>query len=259
MSDPSVDDLTAASDLVFRGSVRQVGATSLAEVRPSDLTAVVRVDEVILPEDPLPGLVGSDVTVALASPQGVDEGSRFVFFVRSWLFGSGIAVREVGRTPEPQGAGAAMAAPARDALARLADSDLRRRIGASEVVVLGRVADVGPSREYLAASAANPGPVSEHDPQWQEATVIVESTVKGETADRVSVLFPGSLDVHWRAAPRLAPGEEALLVLHREPVPGVVAAARADVYAVVDRLDRLDPGRLDQVRSLTDEPGAGRP
>lgn len=248
MSQESIDELFDQADIVFRGTVRQVGASTMDEVPGSDDTAVVVVDEVLHARAESSGLAGSAVTVVLA--EGVRAGQHLVFFAVAWLFGSGIAVREVGRAPVGR------ASEARAMVRRVADDkarrDLRRHIDDSDLVIAGRVALVRPS-----AAAAVPGrsrPVTEHDPQWQEAVVEVESVVRGEVhGPQVTILFPGTMDVMWRDVPKHRPGEEGVWLLHGGPVPTAVAETVPDVYAVVHEDDFQPSDRLDEIRRVAAE------
>jgi hypothetical protein len=130
---------------------------------------------------------------------------------------------------------------------------MRRRIEAADVVIAGRVTTVRPSEQTAeTALAEQPSrPISEHDPQWWEAVIDVESVVKGELEPAPTVvLFPGSMDVLWHAVPKFRPGQEGVWFLHRQQVPPVVDAVFQRVFTVLDRDDYQEKDRLDDVKRL---------
>ncbi|HKV99013.1 MAG TPA: hypothetical protein VJN96_04275 [Vicinamibacterales bacterium] len=93
---------------------------------------------------------------------------------------------------------------------------MNARFAAADVVVSGRV-----GRVRAAAPRAPrrnlPGPITEHDPQWQEAVVEVTAVRKGRRVPRsVRVRFPASTDVAWARAPKLHAGQQGTFLLKRE-------------------------------------------
>lgn len=253
MADASVTDLFDRADVVFRGTVRRVAASTMPEVPASEKTAVVKVEEVIDAPVSFPGLVGSDITVALAEP--VEKGQQFIFLANTWLFGSSIAVQEVGRTSaeEPE-ARSAVVGEISEAARSGARSAVRRRMDEADAVIAGRVTLVRPSQAAASAAARESRPVTEHDPQWQEAVVEVESVVRGAVrAQQVTILFPGSMDVMWRDAPKHRPGERGVWFLHQDPVPAAVAEVVPQVFAVVDKHDFQSRDRLEEIREVAQE------
>jgi hypothetical protein len=104
--------------------------------------------------------------------------------------------------------------------------EVEERVASADTVVVGRVAAVRlPASELppratrgAAAALASPprGPISEHDPQWREAVIRVERVAKGRSAGKeVVVRFPASDDVRWFRAPKFAPGDQGVFILHR--------------------------------------------
>ncbi len=120
----------------------------------------------------------------------------------------------------------------------VSDQDLQKRIAGAELVIVGKVSEVRPMSE-----ARRPRSMSEHDPQWQESVVEVESVLKGSSAEkRVVILFPGSMDVAWFGVPKSKVGQEGIWIVRRD--------RETKAYAVVDPLDFLPRDQLDRVRKL---------
>jgi hypothetical protein len=249
VAEESVDALFDQADLVFRGTVRQAGASTMTEVPATDRTAVVSVDEVLHAPTSLPGLEGSDITVALTEAEELAPGAQFLFFANAWLFGSSIAVQEVGRVAADQpGVAARAAAGVGDRARNTTRRELRRHVEDADIVITGQVAMVRPSPSAAARAREEGQPITEHDPQWQEAIVEVESVERGELgAKQVTVLFPASMDVMWRDAPKHRPGERGVWLLHREEVPRGVSEAVPDAFAVVHGDDFYGADRLDEI------------
>src|SRR5256885_6762023 len=103
------------SDIIFIGTVTQVGAVAVPEVPPSDRTVVVRVDQVLEKPAPVALTAGDSVTVETARAGSLKAGIQATFYTTGWIFGRGVAVREVGHEP---GQSPVVAAGAREAVAR---------------------------------------------------------------------------------------------------------------------------------------------
>lgn len=242
------------ADLVFVGTVTGVAATSMPGVRVSQRTLTVRIDGVL---DKLPVVrlgAGDTVTVEALSPSGLPVGTQATFYTRAWLYGRRVAVEEIGHETIRARLSPAALGPLRDSVLQarrqVSDSALRERVRAADMVVVGRVETVQP-----ASLAAQPGRrrVTEHDPAWQEAVIVVETMIKGAApaSQRVVVRFPGSLDVAWRTKPRFAVGQEGTFLLRRDRLSGsptaMLAGRQVTAYTaptMQDVLTRQDAARV---------------
>src|SRR2546428_474741 len=88
--------LVKQSDIIFIGTVTQVGAVAVPEVPASDRTIVVRVDQVLEKPAAVALSTGDSVTVQAARPGSLKPGTQATFYTTGWMFGRGVAVREVG-------------------------------------------------------------------------------------------------------------------------------------------------------------------
>ena len=246
------------ADLIFVGTVAAIGAASMAGVPVSQRTLSVAVDAVLEKSAAVRLGAGDTVTVEAAALGALAVGKQATFYTRTWLFGRGIAVQEVGHETMAARRSAAALVLLQDSVSRVrrqvSDSTLQARIRASDMIVVGRVETIRP-----ATLAAMPGVrrrVTEHDPVWQEAVLVVETMIKGAApADqRVVVRFPGSLDVAWRTMPRFAVGQEGTFLLRRDRVSGtptaMVAGQQVTAYAALSTQDVLTKQDAARVQAL---------
>lgn len=246
------------ADLIFVGTVTAIGAASMAGVPVSQRTLSVGVDAVLEKPAAVRLEPGDTVTVEAAALGTLVVGKQATFYTRAWLFGRGIAAQEVGHETMAARRSAAALVLLRDSVSRVrrqvSDSTLQARIRAADLIVVGRVETIRP-----AALAAMPGVrrrVTEHDPVWQEAVLVVETMIKGAApADqRVVVRFPGSLDVAWRTMPRYAVGQEGTFLLRRDRVSGtptaMVAGRQVTAYAALSTQDVLTKQDAARVQAL---------
>ncbi|MBV9831348.1 MAG: hypothetical protein JOZ82_07105, partial [Marmoricola sp.] len=136
-----------------------------------------------------------------------------------------------------------------DALASQRDVRLNERLAAASAVVVGTVSN---TRRSVAAAATSGGTayISEHDPEWSEAVVAVDSVIKGAAADSVVIVYPGSIDVAWFRAPKFHAGQRGVFLLHGQGVPGAAAAEYDNVYTALDVPDVLPIEDHPRVRAL---------
>jgi len=147
--------LVKQSDIIFIGTVTQVGAVAVPEVPASARTVVVRVDQVLQKPIAVALTKGDSVTVETVRAGSLKPGTQATFYTTGWIFGRGVAVREVGHEPgrspvvlEDQQEGVAKARR------EMHDADLKARIETAAMVVAGRVEQVRPAE--LATAPALP-------------------------------------------------------------------------------------------------------
>jgi hypothetical protein len=248
-----------AAEFVFVGAVQRVGASDIPTIPASDATAVVAVEEVLHAPDALVGFGGQEVTVRLAAPGSVSEGQRATFFTTVLAFADGLGLAELEHHPAEEEVGA-LAGRVTDARASATEQRMQDHVARADVIVSGRVADVRPPSAASVLASGTEAPVSEHDPQWMEAVLAVDSVVKGtQPAGETVVLFPASTDVAWARAPKFQVGHEGVYLLHsQEPTPELSPRLRAGGPAVFMALDPLDvrpSEEIDHVRQLSARTG----
>jgi hypothetical protein len=208
----SPEELIRSAQFVFRGTIQEVGASNLDIVQADSSTAVVRVDEVLKGTPSLGDFTGREITVKLAQSNAATLGEQAVFFTKSWLYGETLAVVEVGRL---HGDAALLRSQVATAMRHVADEELKGRLAGAALIVAGRVVDTHP-----AVVVGEIGEGSEHDPQWWEAVVQVDTVFKGKPAEqRVTFLYPTSQDVMWFEAPKPVVGSDGIWLLYRDQLP----------------------------------------
>ncbi len=249
--------LAKQSSIVFSGTVSQLGAVSFAGVPQSPQTIVVRVDSVLKKPPAVSLKKGDNVTVELKDPSAFQQGTQATFYTEGWIFGSGVAVKELGHDFNPGGASAAGAARGETALGytqeQISDQELRDRLNSADFVVIGRVTDV---HRWTVPKSATPHRVSEHDPDWHEAVVEVQSVLKGGQVkgNKVVVRFPGRNDVAWVHSPKFEKNQQGIFCLNRDQTSGVptekVGGRQVTVYTCLGHGDSLPLSDAPRVRSL---------
>ncbi len=234
------------SSFVFQGTARRSAASGIRSIPASDSTAIVTVTAVYHAPGSLGDFTGRDVTVLLQSP--LRAGTAAVFVAEVVLYGETILVRELSRTSAvaPKDS-AGLRAAVNAALARQAVELLRGRLATAQLVVAGRVAAVRAAPGRLAQARG-----SEHDPDWREALIAVDTPLKGSApGDSVVVLFPNSQDVMWDRAPKFREGQDGVWLLRTR---GLEDLGIEQYLTALDPLDAHTREELPLIRSLLGPP-----
>jgi len=250
--------LAKQSSIVFAGTVSQLGATSFAGVPKSAQTIVVRVDSVLKKPPTVSLKKGDIVTVEVKDPSAFQDGTQATFYTDGWIFGAGVAVKELGHEIPPSGGATGAAAGAdekahQQAQEQISDQELQDRLKSADFVVIGRVTEV---HRCNVPKSANPPRVSEHDPDWHEAVVEVQSVLKGAQVkgNKVVVRFPGRNDVAWVHSPKFEKNQQGIFCLNRDQASGVptekVGGRQVTVYTCLGHGDSLPMSDAPRVRSL---------
>ena len=247
MTELSLQELATQATLVFRGTVEQLGATTMDAVAVAENIAIVRVDEVLEAPESLASLSGTDITIQFRASPPTQTPVKMIFFTRPWLYGDSIAVLELGRREIGEGPAAdSLAQEITDVTQRKPDQALQDRLNEADAVVAGRVINNRPPSGISQR-------VTEHDPGLQIAVVAVESVELGDVPQpTVEVLFASSRDVMWFQSPKLDVGREGIWLLHRGGPPGAVAAPTA-AWTCLDPLDELPKEQMSRVRGAIEQ------
>ena len=251
-------DLVKQSSIIFAGTVSQVAATSFAGVPKSAQTIVVRVDSVLKKPAAVSLKSGDDVTVEVKDPAAFQDGTQATFYADGWIFGSGVAVKELGHEIGPSGATSGATGTAEKTFGQLqqeiSDQDLQRRVAAADYVVVGRVTDV--HQWTIPKSVAARYRTSEHSANWHEAVLQIQSILKGPKVKRnkMIVRFPQSRDVAWANAPKFEKKQQGIFILKKDQVSGDAKASlggyTVDAYTCLTPGDWLPMSDEARVRSL---------
>ena len=239
------------ANIVFVGTVTQVGAASFGAVAATPRTLVVRVEDVLDKPAALHLGAGDSVTVEPLDTT-LKSGARATFYTTGWVFGRGIAVREVAHETMPaQQSLAARRDSFRQLQRQVTDSTLAERVRQADMIVVGRVEAIRAPTNMTAPTHRR---ITEHDADWQEAVITVDSMIKGPTSAQVVVRFPGSQDIAWHRLPKFSAGQTGTFLLRRDTLSGSPRATLAGhpvtAYAVVAGADVLATGEAPRVRAL---------
>ncbi|HET8925807.1 MAG TPA: hypothetical protein VFN26_22680 [Candidatus Acidoferrum sp.] len=248
--------LAKQSSIIFSGTVGQLGATSFADVPKSAQTIVVRVDSVLKKPLAVSLKKGDNVTVEVKDPAAFQEGTHATFYTDGWIFGSGVAVKEFGHVIEPSSGETNKASGTVEnthGQEQISDQELRDRLNSSDFVIIGRVTDV---HRWTPPKSSTSYRVSEHDPDWHEAVVEIQSVLKGGKVkgNKVVVRFPQRNDVAWVRSPKFAKNQQGIFCLNRDQVSGVpttkLGGHQVSVYTCLGHGDSLPMSEEARVRSF---------
>lgn len=244
--------LAERSSIIFAGTVSQLAATSFADVPKSAQTIVVRVDAVLKKPAAVSLKKGDSVTVEVKDPSAFQQGTQATFYTDGWIFGSGVAVRELGHEIGPPRSGTSTAGSV-NTQEEISDQELRNRLNEADFVVIGRVTDV---HRWVTRKYAKTSHVTEHDPDWHEAVVEIQSVLKGGQlkGKKVIVRFPGRNDVAWVRSPKFVKNQRGIFCLNRDQITGVptskVGGHQVNVYTCLGHGDSLPMSDMPRVRAL---------
>jgi hypothetical protein len=237
----ALDDLVRRAGFVFIGTIQQPAASTVAQIPASERTAVVRVDEYLDGPQLLAAFTGKDITLQLREPREAYIERQALFFASSWVYAEGIGLREIGHLALPVIVAETSTLHGRitEARRRVADQDLQRRIADAALVVVGRVIETAVV-EYAEGRLRR-----EHDPDWVEATLAVDTVLRGERPEQqtVVVFFPSGTDIAWHAAPKFTAGQSGIWLLHKQLIRELDKWAHTALdpqdYHPLDRLARI--------------------
>ena len=250
--------LARQSSIVFSGTVSKIGATSFDDVPKSAQTLVVRVDSILKKPSAVSLRKGDDVTVEVKDPSAFQEGTHATFYTDGWIFGSGVAVKELGHEIGPGVSGTTKTGGTDEKAhgqgqEQISDQELRDRLNAAGFVIVGRVTDV---HRWNVPKYAAPYRVTEHDPDWHEAVVEIQSVLKGGKVkgNKIVVRFPQRNDVAWVHSPKFEKNQQGIFCLNRDQVSGApttkLGGHQVNVYTCLGHGDSLPMSEEARVRSL---------
>src|SRR5437763_12168076 len=129
--------LMGKASVVFSGTVSQLAATSFADVPKSTQTIVVHVDSIVKKPAAVSLKRGDSVTVEVKDASAFQEGTQATFYTDGWIFGSGVAVKELGHRIILSDVASAAAPSASEPSGshvqdQISDQELRERMNASD-------------------------------------------------------------------------------------------------------------------------------
>lgn len=191
--------------LVFTGTVLRVQPTDVGS------RAEVRIERI----DDKPAAVslraGQIVTVLAAEPQAFELDQLRRFVTEPVIYGDRLTVRLLSAGP-----------------AVLAIGPLEQALRTAEIVVTGKVVEIRPAPRAAFAATLR---VTEHDPQWHDAVVEIQTINKGTPAmirvdgkRQIVVRFAKSMDVRFYRMPKFTLGQEGVFLLQGDKLSATPTA-----------------------------------
>lgn len=248
--------------LVATGKVVKLNASTLPDVETAN-TLIFQVESVIKSPSLFADLAGHQVTIRFDKLPTVNVGAEMTIYANGWIFGETVGLDVVSYTLSSDRQVAAAGVVQDTAAAE--DADMKDRLNSAAKVVVGKVSKVEkkPDNPALFARAAaddnQTTRISEHDPNWHEATIQVSETLKGAAAPEMKVLFPKSDDVRWHGVQKFEEGQQGIWLLQNSQdqntngiAPKLLAAIPRDVPALtaLHSMDFLQLHDLGKVKSL---------
>lgn len=231
----SLLDLVKTSTFIFRGTVLQLGVSSVPYVPAGDEIITARLDESLRTDPVLGDLRGKTITVDVGS-ETFAVGQQAIFLTNSWVHGRGIAVREVASLDV--GEEAAVAA----AVAELPKGHLIDRLQDATSIVDAQIATIDPPGFTL----------DQHDGLWAAAHLEINTTLKGSTPPGNAFYFATAQWPPWSRTPRFQVGQTGIFLLHT-PMPGTVndgGTLPAGSLVAVDDADFQPESQAAQIKQL---------
>ena len=205
----AVEKWAAQSAIVVSGKVLRVNASDDRLVPPSNRVAVISIQRMYAGSEIAGDQTGHTATIILSKPESLKPGEEAVFFGNPRFVGRTLTIADQGEISS-RSLASFNAALQRGLQARH-DRPIVDRLNAATSVFRGSVEGVHP----LESNEKNPAESSEHDPEWQVATVRVTKPLRdGEAGQEITILFPGSRDIVWFNSPKLREGQDAIFIAH---------------------------------------------
>jgi hypothetical protein len=260
----TAQSLAARSSIIVRGKVLRTNASDEPLLAASSRTAVISIKQMYDGKEIAGEQKGRIATVILSKPEAIKAGQEAVFFGNPRFLGRSITIADEGEVV--QAAGAAFEATLEQAAQARRNKPVLDRMATASVIFRGTVSSVQSIESATGQEADKRGAAetSEHDPEWQVATVRIVKPLRGGAAgENVTVLFAASRDIVWFQSPKLKPGQDAVFLAH---TPGKEEMAqyrgspleallqKQSVYLVIAPFDVLPPADEDRVRNLLAAP-----
>jgi hypothetical protein len=232
---PSLEELVRSSSFIFAGTVVEAGRSNVRVVEPQPNLLLVRIDRPIRVDAALGDVQERVVTLDAQDHASLPVGTKAVFLAQSWIHGEELALHEVAHVGLDQLDGVVAA------VAELPELHLAERASGADLVVHAEV-----ERTHKLDL-----PLERRAPEWSEASLRVESTIKGR-ARGLRLLFPTSLSHHWYRAPRFRRGQRGIFILREnDPQAGRwLGDVDGRVMTALDPADFQPEAAAGRIRSL---------
>jgi hypothetical protein len=252
----SMQSLAASSNIIVRGKVLKTNSSDEPLLAPSARTAIISIEEMYAGMEIAGDQKGRTATVILSNPERAKAGEEMIFFGNARFLGKSLTIADEGEVE--QAAGAAVPGALEQAVQARRDKPILDRMASASIIFRGTVSSIKPLE-----ARGRGEQTSEHDPEWQVATIqVVKPLRDGAAGENVTVVFPASRDIVWFHAPKLKPGQDAVFLAHAAARQQDVVQHPAlqelmqkqTIYLVTEPYDVLPPAQEDRVRGLLAAP-----
>jgi hypothetical protein len=212
-----------AASLIFHGTVTAVHAKTVPDPIDTTDTVIAHVDTTAFasPDIQELGTVWGDMLTLQLLHADLAVGDSALFATTLVEFNGGaLEVGEITRAHDAQ-----LETDVPKLMALFAADPLYARIASSVAIIAGDVASTAPSGAMCD---------SEHCPAWAIAQLAGTDALCGDPAAAAGFVTSG--DIAWRDAPKLASGQQGVLLLHHAEVPVPFSTDTPDRF-VIDALD----------------------
>ncbi|HJZ84034.1 MAG TPA: hypothetical protein VKN99_02640 [Polyangia bacterium] len=249
---PDFIDLVAHAGWIFQATVTELHAATEPAPPPwadpqnqwdLEKMVVVRIDQVAVAplQDEL--VLGSQDTIILRAPPSFGVGFAGYFLVSAFEVGRSWVFTEQGRLPANAVPWDSFAHKVNEVRRYLFDRALYDRMVGADRVIVGTVQQV----------ARLPGGVSDNQPEWWQATVGVDGTLRGPrptASPYYPVRYEGSGNPCCIGMPKLHVSDHAILLLYPDTVTGL----SGDAFLIIDPLDLQRTQDLVRLEALLGAP-----
>ena len=205
---PELDKMVADAPLVFKAKIVLLHTTTTNEPDVSNAGVVV-VSEVIDAPDAFRNIAGQQVTIRFSDINKMNVGEERIFFTDPYWIGESLGATEKGSisSNDKLFENRDISKLINQARTKQDDEKLRMLLRESKITVTGKVIRV-------TKPDSQPMIGSEHDPEWREAEIQIDETLKGKAAGQtIKILFSASKDVMFFEAPKFREGDEGIFII----------------------------------------------
>lgn len=239
-----LDKLVPGSSVIFKAKILVLHTVTTDEEDVSN-AGVVMVTEVIEAPESFQTITGQEVTVRFSDINSVKVGEERMFFTAPYWIGESLGVTEKGSVMKSDKLyeSKEMASYIQQARNKQGDEQLRKMLKEAKLVIVGKVMKVSTPEGYKRMA-------TEHDPEWKEAEIQIEETIKGKTESKtIKILFASSKDVMFMDSPKFKESDEGIFITQATD-PGTAKLLRNENMVLEPSSFLRGKEKVKQVKSL---------
>ncbi len=203
-----LDQLIPNTTLIFKAKIILLNTVTTDEEDVSN-SGVVEISDIIEAPESFPNFKGEQITVRFSDISKVKVGEERMFFTDPYWIGESLGVNENGSVLKDDHLYQSKDIISHIKHARINQDDIRLRklLKDAKLVIAGKVIRVQKPEGQFSI-------VTEHNPEWREAEIQVDETLKGIVEGKtIKILFASGKDVMFFQAPKLKEGDEGIFII----------------------------------------------